>query len=192
MVDQFTVFFLEGNKTQQYPLEVYPQWLRVEPGSEIQNFSIGVSIGNSVIMACYLLVDSVLRHNLWNLCPQEDAQQLAHITLKESSSHSICTSSPLLGGPPLLSSPLVLLSSPLLSSPFLSSPLLFSPLLSSPLHSSSLLSSPLLSSPLLGGRGVVAGCGERVAISRRPWCEVCDLHQGPCRVRRSASQGSAH
>ena len=52
-------------------------FLNLKEGDPIGNQSVGVSVGNAVIMACHLFMDAVVRHNLWEKCPDNIKKDFA-------------------------------------------------------------------------------------------------------------------
>ncbi len=67
------IFMSSGNKTYLYPIEISPLLLNLVEGHEIKAFSIGVSVGNAVVMASHLFVSAGISNNLWSLCPDSFA-----------------------------------------------------------------------------------------------------------------------
>lgn len=69
VLENMSTFMLVGNKTSTYPIEVSPLLLNLAEGSQITDCSIGVSVGNAVVMASHLFLHGALKHDLWRLCP---------------------------------------------------------------------------------------------------------------------------
>ena len=77
VLENFSTFMLAGNKTHLYPIELAATLLGAQPGMPMENWSIGVSVGNAVVMACHLFIWATVRHDLFTKCPREEKKKFA-------------------------------------------------------------------------------------------------------------------
>ena len=77
VLENLSAFIVSGNKTSTYPIEVSPLLLGATVGAQIDDFSIGVSVGNAVVMASYLFVHNVLEEKIWDTVGPDDRKTLA-------------------------------------------------------------------------------------------------------------------
>jgi hypothetical protein len=77
VLENMSTFMLLGNKSATYPLEVAPMLLHLADGSPLTDCCLGVSVGNAVAMASHLFLHGVVKHNLWQMCPEEQKRAFA-------------------------------------------------------------------------------------------------------------------
>ena len=76
-LENMSKFVLTGNKTDMYPIEVAPDLLGCTSQQAVPDWSMGVSVGNGVVMAAHLFVNGALELNIWDRCPEDQRRSLS-------------------------------------------------------------------------------------------------------------------
>jgi len=77
VLENMSKFVMTGNKTDMYPIEVAPELLGCISQQTVPDWSMGVSVGNSVVMASHLFVNGALELGFWDKCPPDQRKTLA-------------------------------------------------------------------------------------------------------------------